>query len=154
MGMLPDGEVKRISETNKITRAEVYRIRAIFASMTKLSRHTGSKGLNIDFFIKNCSFLNRALPDIAHRVLKASGLDTDNSRAVVDWDTFLKLYCIFEAGSVERAKLIQFWIKFFDINLKGVCPEEEYLDILEKLIRGVCMKQKSEFTTVFASNYQ
>ena len=38
-GMLPEGEVKRISETNKLTRAEVYRIRAIFASMTKLSRH-------------------------------------------------------------------------------------------------------------------
>ena len=66
----------------------------------------------------------------------------------------MKLYCIFEVGSVERAKLIQFWIKFFNINLKGVCPEQEYLDILEKLIRGVCMKQKSEFTTMFASNYQ
>jgi hypothetical protein len=42
------------------------------------------------------------------------GLDANSIRAVVDWDTFLKLYCIFEVGSVEKSKLIAFWSKFFD----------------------------------------
>lgn len=71
------------------------------------------------------------------------GLDAHSPKAVVDWDTFLKLYCIFEIGSVEKVKLITFWSKFFDQELRGICPQEEYLDILEKLVRGKCMKERS-----------
>ena len=82
------------------------------------------------------------------------GLDTNSHKAIVDWETFLKLYCIFEVGAVEHQKLISFWIKFFDIELSGLCPEDEYMDLLEKLVRGKCMKEKSEFTTLFAHSYQ
>jgi hypothetical protein len=33
---------------------------------------------------------------------------------MVDWDTFLKLYCIFEVGNIEKDRLVVFWTKFFD----------------------------------------
>jgi hypothetical protein len=72
----------------------------------------------------------------------------------VDWETFLKLYCIFEMGNIEKTKLINFWSKFFDQDLKGSSPPEEYLDVLEKLVRGRLMQKSSEFTKVFALRYQ
>jgi hypothetical protein len=152
--MLAGNEVIRISDQNSLQRAAVYKIRAIYASMHKLSRQENSAGLSIDFFSKNCSFLSTALPEISMRVLKAAGLDTNSHKATVDWDIFLKLYCIFEEGEVKRSKLISFWIKFFDIDLKGFCPELEYMDLLEKLVRGKCMKHKSDFTCVFANKYR
>jgi len=37
----------------------------------------------------------------------------------VNWVTFLELYCIFEAGMVEKELLSKFWIKFFDQKLIG-----------------------------------
>ncbi len=74
------------------------------------------------------------------------GLDASSMRAYVDWETFLKLYCIFDMGEVEKQKLIAFWSKFFDQEMKGFCKEAEYMDILEKLVRGKCMKESSEFT--------
>ena len=38
--------------------------------------------------------------------------------------------------------------------MKGFCKEAEYMDILEKLVRGKCMKESSEFTVEFAKNFQ
>ncbi len=58
----------------------------------------------------------------------------------------MKLYCIFEVGEIEKPKLIAFWIKFFNLNLTNLCLEEEYMDLLEKLVRGICMDVKSDFT--------
>lgn len=82
------------------------------------------------------------------------GLDANSKSALVDWETFLSLYCIFEVGAVKKEQLISFWSKFFDIEHRGFCPEHEYLDVLEKLVRGKCMKESSQFTTLFAQNYQ
>jgi len=86
------------------------------------------------------------LPEISRRVLIAAGLDANSSRALVDWDTFLKLYCIFDCGEVEFSKLVAFWCKFFDLDMTGVCPKHEYEDILEKLIRGKCLQANNEFS--------
>ena len=63
------------------------------------------------------------------------------------------MYCIFDVGNIEKTKLINFWSKFFDQELKGFSPPEEYLDVLEKLVRGRCMKKSSEFTKVFALKF-
>jgi hypothetical protein len=54
------------------------------------------------------------LPEVSRRVLIATGkyhlfiykkilgLDASSMRAYVDWETFLKLYCIFDMGEVEK----------------------------------------------------
>lgn len=75
------------------------------------------------------------------RVLNALGLDSQSSRCVVDWETYLKLQAIFSTGNMEKEREIQFWCKFFDKELQGMCREEEYMDILEKLVRGRSMQQ-------------
>lgn len=95
-----------------------------------------------------------ALPEIAMRILQSAGLDAYGKNAVVDWETFLKLYCIFEVGEIEKHKLIAFWIKFFNIDLRNLCLEQEYMDLLEKLVRGVCIDKKSDFTNQFAIQFQ
>ena len=104
--------------------------------------------------MQNCSFLSTALPEISRRVLIAAGLDANSGRALVDWDTFLKLYCIFDCGEVEFEKLVNFWCKFFDCEMCGFCPEKEYEDVLEKLIRGKCLQAKNEFSQIFKETYQ
>ena len=64
------------------------------------------------------------------------GLDVQSQNVIVDWQTYLQLYCIFEAGQIEKSSLIKFWIKFFDQGLSGKCPEKEYMTLLEELVRG------------------
>ena len=73
-----------------------------------------------------------------------------NSNVVVDWTTFLQLHCIFEAGQVEKSHLIRFWIKFFDQSLSGKCPKDEYMTLLEELVRGNSLPKPNQTTRLFA----
>ena len=73
--------------------------------------------------------------------------------AHVGWETFLKLYCIFEVGNIEQSKLVTFWCKFFDQDMQGFCPKEEYEDLLEKLVRGKCLKANNQFSSIFKENF-
>lgn len=84
----------------------------------------------------------------------AIGLDIENSNAKVNWPTFLELYCIFEAGKIEKDILIKFWIKFFDQKLIGVVLESEYLILLEELVRGNSLKKPNKTTKMFARMFQ
>lgn len=83
------------------------------------------------------------MPHINQRILVAIGLDIENPSMKVNWPTFLELYCIFEAGRIEKEALIKFWIKFFDQKLIGYVGENEYLTTLEELIRGNSLKKPS-----------
>jgi len=69
--------------------------------------------------------------EIVERILVASGLDIESANTVIDWGTYLDLYCIFEAGRIDKKKLITFWIKFFDRAMRGTVPERDYLPVLE-----------------------
>jgi hypothetical protein len=82
------------------------------------------------------------------------GLDANSGRALVDWDTFLKLYCIFDSGNIELNKLAAFWCKFFDINLDGRCPCADYEDLLEKLVRGKCLQANNQFSEIFKDTFK
>ena len=73
---------------------------------------------------------------------------------MVDWDRYLDLYCIFEAGAIPTKKLIAFWIKFFDRPMRGTVPEKDYLDVLEQLVRGNALKEASATTKLFAEMFQ
>lgn len=53
----------------------------------------------------------------------------------------MKLQSIFGTGNIDKEKEIAFWCNFFDKAVLGVCKEEEYLDLLEKLVRGKSMRQ-------------
>lgn len=56
------------------------------------------QGININYFVRNCDFLSLSLPHINKRILVAIGLDIQNSHALVTWQHFLDLFCIFESG--------------------------------------------------------
>jgi len=72
---------------------------------------------------------------------------------MVDWNTYLQLYCIFEAGQIEKSSLIRFWIKFFDQSLSGKCPKEEYMTLLEELVRGKSLPKPNPTTRLFATMF-
>ena len=76
--MLSNEEVVSISESQNIQRSMVYQIRSEFTSLSRMSQIVEGKkgtldGISIDFFIKNCSLLVYALPEISMRVLNALG---------------------------------------------------------------------------------
>ena len=59
-------------------------------------------GIGLNFFKKNCSFLAGCLPEIVERILVAHGLDIESTNATITWKVYLDLYCIFEAGKMEK----------------------------------------------------
>lgn len=79
-------------------------------------------------------------------------LDTDveDPNAVVDWSTFLNLYCIFQAGHIEKSQLIRFWMAFFNKQRLDPIPVGTYMRLLEELVRGKSMDKPTEATKVFA----
>jgi hypothetical protein len=79
------------------------------------------EGIPIDFFCKNCSFLQGTLDSIVRRILMASGLDISNERTLVDWQHYLTLFCTFSSGRIDKQTLVKFWVKFFDQFGTGFC---------------------------------
>jgi len=48
------------------------------------------------------------------------------------------------------SRLIHFWLRFFDQSFSGKCPKEEYLSLLEELVRGVSLPKPQATTKLFA----
>ena len=113
-----------------------------------------AEGIGLNFFKKNCSFLAGCRDEIVERILVAHGLDIESSNATIHWATYLELYCIFEAGKMEKQTLIRFWIKFFDNGLHGQVPEPVYMQILEQLVRGKTLDKPSSTTNMFAKMFK
>ena len=111
-------------------------------------------GIALKFFKKNCSFLAGCLPSIVERILKAHGLDIESANTSIDWHRFLDLYCIFEAGKMDKKMLIRFWVKFFDIGDFGKVPKKDYLKLLEELVRGNTLNHPNSTTKMFAKMFQ
>jgi len=42
-------------------------------------------GINVDYFVKYCTFLSGSLPHITKRILIAQGLDVENQNVLVNW---------------------------------------------------------------------
>lgn len=112
-----------------------------------------SEGISLAFFKQNCSFLAGCRPNIVERILIAHGLDIESANSTINWNTYLELYCIFEAGKMEKQSLIKFWIKFFDIGLRETVPEEHYMPVLEELVRGSTLNEPSKTTVLFAKMF-
>lgn len=163
--MLSNDEIREICETYCLSRGQVYNIRSTFASMCEMSEnwlalqtgHTSfedtKEGINIDYFAKNCTFLQGTLESISRRILMAAGLDVSSQRVVVDWKNFLNLYCTFEQGQMDKSHLIRFWQKFFDQFNAGFCKEVEYMKLLEEIIRGKTLDKPNDTTRLFAEMY-
>jgi hypothetical protein len=83
----------------------------------------------------------------------AHGLDIESTNASIDWQRYLDLYCIFEAGKMDKTTLIRFWIKFFDIGMRGTVKKKEYLRLLEELVRGNTLNKASSTTKMFAKMF-
>jgi hypothetical protein len=72
----------------------------------------------LDFFIKNCTFLSGMTPNIAKRTIIACSkrltdldIDVKSKHPVIDWESFVTLYCLCETGNMDEDKLIEFWIR-------------------------------------------
>lgn len=74
----------------------------------------------------------------------------ESSGAQIGWQHFLDLYCIFEAGQVDKQHLIQFWRKFFDPKISGIVLKDDYEKLLEKLVRGNSLPKPNPTTMLFA----
>lgn len=171
--MLKNDEIRAIADKHSLDRGEIYDIRSQFEAMCQLSREAeqreqdwddnmdadqpkkqkrlhlerqGNDGISLSFFKSNCSFLSGCLPQIVERILVAHGLDIESSNAMISWNTYLELYCIFEAGKMEKQSLIKFWIKFFDKGLRERVPEEDYMPVLEELVRGTTLREPNKTT--------
>ena len=120
----------------------------------KMAFGSRSDCISLKFFKKNCQFLSGCLPDIVERILKAHGLDIDSPNTAIDWQRYLDLYCIFEAGKMDLKTLTRFWVKFFDINDIGKVEKEDYLRLLEKLVRGNALSKPNSTTKMFARMFQ
>lgn len=86
--------------------------------------------------------------------MAAHGLDIESANATISWKTYLQLFCIFEAGKMEKQALVLFWRKFFDKGGRGFVPEEDYMTVLEALVRGNTLRKPSETTKMFAKMFQ
>jgi len=92
--------------------------------------------------------------EIVERILVAQGLDIESSNATINWTTYLDLYCIFEAGKMDKSQLSRFWINFFDNNHQGTVAEKDYMEILEMLVRGKTLDKPSRTTHMFAKMFK
>jgi len=81
-------------------------------------------------------------------------MDVHDTNASVGWQTYLELYCIFQAGKIEKDQLIKFWMKFFDKQMQGDIEEKVYMKLLEELVRGKSMDEPTEATKVFANTFK
>jgi hypothetical protein len=73
-------------------------------------------------------------------------MDVNDPNAIVKWETFLDLYCIFVSGAIEKHQLIKFWMKFFNKQMQDVIPKQTYMKLLEELVRGKSMDKPTEAT--------
>ena len=81
-------------------------------------------------------------------------MDVNDPNAIVKWETYLDLYCIFQAGKIESHQLIKFWMKFFNKQMQDIIPEKTYMTLLEKLVRGKSMDTPTEATMHFADQFK
>lgn len=62
-----------------------------------------AEGVSINYFINYTNFLSGSLPEINRRILDAcDNMDVADPNAIVGWQTYLDLYCIFQAGKIEK----------------------------------------------------
>lgn len=80
--MLSNEEIIKICDKYFLSRGQVYSVRTTFQSMCEMSENWLKSikkipelelGINIDYFVKNCSFLQGALPSVSMRILMAAG---------------------------------------------------------------------------------
>lgn len=113
------------------------------------------EGININYFINYTNFLSGSLPEINLRILDScDNMDVNDPNAIVKWETFLDLYCIFVSGAIDHHQLIKFWMKFFNKQMQDVIEKETYMTLLEQLVRGKSMDAPTEATMHFADNFR
>jgi len=87
--MLTNEEIRELCEKYCLSRGQVYNIRSTYASMCEMSdkwyaeqpantkvvagADENVQGIRIEYFIKNCSFLNGTLESISRRIISATG---------------------------------------------------------------------------------
>ena len=55
-------------------------------------------GISLDFFMEHCMFLKGVLESTLKRLVTCVGLDADKGHTVIDWDSFVRLYCVVKKG--------------------------------------------------------
>lgn len=152
-------ELNELCETYPVSRKEAYEMYSQFNSLRLMEADEAGRsprkgGVSLGFFIENCMFLKGVLESTAKRLLTCVGLDADQSTTVVDWDSFVRLYCVVKKGELSLELMVEFWVKFFDPARSGKVSEEDYTRVLEELVRGRSFSVPNKFTMLFARNFQ
>ena len=129
------------SDSFGLTRKQMFKVKSNYQSLCLMSQANKEplkyEGIKCPIFIQNCDFLQGQTESIIKRVLRAAGIDVDAKDARIHWDAYLALYCMFEGGKVDLTNLAKYWSTFFDIDRDGSSSEKDYMDLLEKMIRGI-----------------
>jgi hypothetical protein len=116
---------------------------------------TNYQGITPKYCIQHASPFSGSLEEINTRILNCLDIKFDDEKAVIDWYTYLKAFCIFKAGFIDKHAHTKFWITFFTYpNNPEITSPREYLDLLEKLCRGKELTKATEESHIFSISFQ
>lgn len=138
-------------------------------SYLEQSQNKDKPGLSLSFFFEHTTFMKGILPEVKKIIVKALGLDADSSSGsaadihlnsqkkekqvresqTISWEHYVTLYCLLEKSSYKDDG-VKFWCNFFDPQGFGSVPEEDYMSLLEMMVRGKSYDEENHFTHLYA----
>jgi hypothetical protein len=165
-------QIKRVREEFNLERHEVYTLMSEFNSLLYIQNNEEANsdedevvkkaailnlgkdktGITCDFLFHHATFIY-VLPECKQRIITALGLDANSPHTTLNWEHYVTLYCMFEK-STYKDDGVRFWCTFFDPHGFGSVPEEEYMELLEMMVRGKSYEVSNHFTILYAEKMQ
>ncbi|CDW72151.1 UNKNOWN [Stylonychia lemnae] len=109
----------------------------------------GEEGIPLDIFREASSMLKEKHPMIQDRILLAMNISIHAKFAKINWQTFLMYNCIMKYYTATQKQYVQFWIEFLNPDHQRTMSKEDFLDLMEKLVRG----SYTESTTLVSERF-
>ena len=84
--------MKKINIIGKVGYREIMVIE--FNSSNSMGKE--QRGISLDFFIRNSTFMKGIQPDIGKRIVMGLGLDAASTNTKINWENYVILYCMLE----------------------------------------------------------
>ncbi len=85
----------------------------------------------ISVFVAHSRLLLRTKPALKLKLLRAMHIDDSQKEPKVSWEEFLRLNQIFKYERVAVDVFISFFVRFFDPQLTGFVPAEEFEQLID-----------------------
>eukprot|EP00347_Sterkiella_histriomuscorum_P024352 403331424 len=93
-------------------------------------------GVLLEVFKDASSIIKEKHPDVQERILLALNISVMAKHAKINWPTFLMFNCILKYFTAVQAQYVTFWLNFLNPNHLRFITKAEFLDIMEKVVRG------------------